>query len=358
MNRILACCCLVVPSSLALAADEGVQISGWFDTYYQLNFNRPAVGNLLAGRAFDVYGDQFSVGGALVSFKLAPTKKNRYGFTADLSFGKFADINAGLDGANGDSSKHFQQAFGTYVANDGTTFDFGKFNSWIGYEALYSADNSNYSIGTLFNYAQPNWHVGARMTKPLSDTSTLGLYLVNGWNETQDTNKGKTLGASLQKSWSSKLTTTFNYIGGNEGQNGIALPGTGTSNVQMLDLVAVYKTSDKHTLAFNGDYASSKSVGAGGNSGNWSGYSFYSNHKLSDSRDFSLRYSIFHDTDGLRGIGGSIGSLTGTYNIRTGSSSLLRLEVRNDFANQNVFAKSAGLSDKRTTFTIAHTIRF
>jgi Putative beta-barrel porin-2, OmpL-like. bbp2 len=128
--------------------------------------------------------------------------------------------------------------------------------------------------------------------------------------------------------------------------------------VQMLDIVAIYKTSEKHSFAFNGDYASAKSLETGGNSGNFSGWSFYSNHKLSDSRDFSLRYSLFHDKDGLRGVGGTIGSLTGTYNIRTGENSLLRFEIRNDFANQSIFAEGAGFNDKHTTLTIAHTIRF
>ena len=233
--------------------------------------------------------------------------------------------------------------------------DLGKFNTWIGSESVYTVDNPNYSIGTLFNFGQPNWHVGLRWAKPLTETSTATFFAVNGWNETNDSNSNKTFGASLSKNVTKKLATTWGYIGGKEGTNGIGLPNSGTSDVHMVDLIATYALSDKHTLAFNGDYASA----AGANSGHWYGISVNSNHKLSDSSDASIRFSAFHDPQGLRGIGSSVSSWTATYNMKTGSATTWRLEARLDQANNNVFESGAsGLSKNRATITIAHVIRF
>lgn len=355
---------LLAPS--AFAGDDDLKIGGFADFYYLYDFNRSGTQGTLNGRAFDVKNNTLSLSHVLITLRKQATEKTRFGFAADLSFGRFADINAGFDFQSGDSLRNFQQAYGTYLAKDGATLDFGKFNSWVGYESLYSVDNANYSIGTLFNNEEPNWHVGLRYLKPINDKSTLGFYLVNGWNETEDSNGSKTLGLSYARTWSDKLSTTFNWIGGNEGTNGVGLPGPGQSNVQMIDFTSTYKLNAKHTLAFNADYASSKAIEAGVTSGNWHGFSFYSMHKLSDANDIALRYSVTHDPNSLRildpganFVGGSSGSWTLTYNTRTTDKSLLRFEFRTDFANRQLFQDGfAGTSDRRNTFAISHVIKF
>ena len=123
----------------------------------------------------------------------------------------------------------------------------------------------------------------------------------------------------------------------------------------MADLVATYTLSDKHTLAFNGDYASS----AGANSGHWYGFSLNSNHKLSDKTDASIRFSTIKDPQNLRGAVGSVSSWTGTYNVKTGADTTFRFKLRFDQASSNLFENGAsGFSNNRTTLTIAHVIRF
>lgn len=355
--KIILSLALVAPlMAFANAADtpSDFKISGWLDTYYQYDFNHSPFGTNLTGRGYDVRANSFELAYALVSLKYGK-KDSPFSLTADLAVGRNAQINSSLDAANGNSNQAIGQLFVSFSQKDGSTFDIGKFNTWIGYESPYTIDNAGYSVSTLFNYAQPVWHVGLRYSKPLSEAATASLYAVNGWNETSDTNASKTFGFSYAKKLTPKLSTTVGYIGGKEGSNGIGLPNSGQSDVHMVDVVSTYTVSDKHTLAFNGDYASS----AGANSGHWTGWSLFSNHTLSDKTDFSLRFSTVQDPNGLRGVGGSIGSLSGTYNFKTSDKSTLRLELRNDFANTPFFQSgAAGTSKSRTTLTIAHQIRF
>jgi hypothetical protein len=362
-HRILFAALPLALAQLSVASDENpITITGWLDMYYQQDFNRPSQANGLFGRAFDARSNSFALANLQTNIRMLPSEKKPYGFALDFSFGNNSEVNSSFSAPSEKTYKNIQQAYGTYLNKDGSTFDFGKFNSWIGYESIYSPDNPNYSIGTLFNYAQPNWHTGLRYTKPLNTKQTLGLYVVNGWNSVDDIDNGKTVGLSLANTLSDKLSATVNYIGGNEG----VFPGTGPavglspleSNLQLLDVVSTYKLNPKHTLAFNGNYGSAKANDAGAPEGTFHGFSFYSNQNLSDTRDFSVRYSIFHDGNGARGFAGSIGSLTATYSIKTNAVSTLRFELRNDFANASVFADRGGSSDRRTTLTIAHVIKF
>jgi hypothetical protein len=348
---------LVIPvSSFAHASDEhkDLTIAGWLDLYYQYDFNHSPLGTSLTGRGFDTRANSFELANLLLSIKYAK-KDSPFSLTTDLATGRNAELSSALDAANGNRNQIIQQLFVTFTQKDGSTIDFGKFNTWIGFESPYTIDNPNYSISTLYNYGQPVWNVGLRYTKPINETTTAGIYAVNGWNETQDTNTSKTFGLTYAKTLSKKLSATVGYIGGDEGPNGIGLPNAGLSGVHQLDFIATYAVSDKHTLVFNGDYASS----AGSNSGHWTGWSLFSNHKLNDKNDVSLRFSTLQDPNGLRGIGGSIGSLTGTFNLKTSATSTLRFEARNDFSNLSLFESGAsGSSKSRTTLTIAHQMRF
>lgn len=340
-------------SGLAVASDD-LKVGGWLDLFYQYDFNHSPFGTNLAGREFDMKAGVFELANAEVNLKYAKAGLP-FSVSLDLGTGRNVQVNNGLDAANDHRNEAIQQFYISLPQKDGSTLDLGKFNTWIGSESVYTVDNSNYSLGTLFWYGQPNWHVGARFTRPTGENSSMSLYAVNGWNETSDTNSSKTFGWSYSRPISSKLSATLGYIGGKEGTNGIGLPNSGQSDVHMADLIATYTFSDKHMLAFNGDYASS----AGANSGHWSGYSIYSNHRLSDGKDFSVRFSTIQDPQNLRGANGSVSSWTATYNLKASQASTLRFELRYDMASSDLFQEgTSGFSNHRTTLTLAHVLRF
>ena len=74
----------------------------------------------------------------------------------------------------------------------------------IGAEPTETANNWNYSRSLLFAWAAPYYHVGVRATLPVTDTVSVSGFLVNGWNNAQDNNRGKTTRAGAISSTRSR----------------------------------------------------------------------------------------------------------------------------------------------------------
>src|SRR5687768_2115301 len=67
-----------------------IEITGFIDTYYGYNFNRPAGDTQL--RNFDTKHDQLSLSLIEVSLEQKPTSDSRLGFRTDLNFGPATDM--------------------------------------------------------------------------------------------------------------------------------------------------------------------------------------------------------------------------------------------------------------------------
>jgi hypothetical protein len=360
---------LVVCSSLAIMAqaqDTASFLKDWsfgghYDIYYQFDSGNPASGPSVNLRQFDVQNNQFGFAVLQLNAVKKATAENPFGVTAQFVFGKNADIMSAGDPA-GSSYKNIQQAYVTYaVPKTPLTVDAGKFLSWIGYEGVVSADNDNYSRSFLFTLGEPIYHLGVRGTYTATKTVTLNAYAVNGWNEVQDSNGGKSYGATAAFAPNSKLSLTANYYGGEEGSAGINGIGfTGASDVQLGDFVGTYQLTDKLKLALNADYAGASAIDSGDPSGHWSGVAAYAVYQLNPKYGFSARAETFSDPNGLRsGLDANYNSLTGTFSISGPGSSLLRFEVRYDKSNMSAFNSSnGGTSNNRVTYGMSHVLRF
>jgi hypothetical protein len=54
---------------------------------------------------------------------------------------------------------------------------------------------------------EPYYHMGLRINKAFSDQFTAGFQLVNGWNNVEDNNSGKTMGFTT--AWTTKNKKVF-----------------------------------------------------------------------------------------------------------------------------------------------------
>jgi hypothetical protein len=336
--------------------DEGgkVTISGFLDWYYQYSFNHPPVGSLLSGRSFDVKNDAFSLAVLQVNVVRAPSKNLPVGLTVTGTVGKTADIVHGTEPGTR-TVRFLQQAYATYATESAKplTIDVGKFVTHMGMEVIESASNDNYSRSLLFNYAIPFYHTGVRVAYPLTPTLTGQLHFVNGWNNVEDDNGGKSIGAQLAWNPNAAWTWVVNYMGGDE-STGAALPAN--LNVQMVDLLGIWRPTAKLKLGINLDYASASKPGTPG--GNWNGQAIYGRYQLSSTNAIAIRAEHFEDTNGLRsGAAQNINEITATLE-HAWKNLLMRLEFRHDHAGTKFFPSGGGGSTDQDTLTLGGVVKF
>ena len=151
-----------------------IEISGFVDTYYSYNFNRPsqpcatvggvAISNCLYN--FNVAHNSLSLNLAEVALEKKPTEDSRAGFRVDLDYGPTATLVHAAEPGGTTTYQNIQQAYVSFLApaGKGLQLDFGKFVTWSGQELIETKDNWNYSRGLLFSWAIPYYHTGLRAT--------------------------------------------------------------------------------------------------------------------------------------------------------------------------------------------------
>ncbi|MGA2186798.1 MAG: outer membrane beta-barrel protein, partial [Bryobacteraceae bacterium] len=168
-----------------------IDFSGLIDGYYSANLNSPSTRtNQLYN--FDVQSQQFSLNMAKLSLSHSP---DPVGFQVDFGFGKaFTIVHSGE--SEPQIFQYLEQAYVSFKPPKakGLEIDFGEFVTTAGAEVIESNANWNYSRSLLFAWAIPYYHFGLRTSFPVGKHFSGGVQVVNGWNNIEDNNSGKTLG--------------------------------------------------------------------------------------------------------------------------------------------------------------------
>lgn len=333
-----------------------LQVSGYIDTYFSENFNRPP-DRINTYHVFDANENQFNMAMA----KLVIQKRAEpIGFKVDLAYGPSIDIvntDATLDGAR--SLRNVEDAYLTAVIQwgKGLTINAGKLVTHMGAEVIETPANVNYSRSFLFGYAIPFDHIGISASYPFTDNLSGTLYLYNGWNIVNDNNTDKTFGAELAYSPSSNLNLIFNYIGGAEMANM-------TNKTQVFEGILNYQITGPFSLSIDYNY------GQYSNTPNdvliWNGISGILKYNLNDINSIGLRGELYNDADGFTtGIAQKLSEFTLTYQHDFTSDFFIRLEYRLDSSspdqqNVHVFEDSSGklIKDSQSTALIGAVYSF
>jgi len=348
---------------------QGLALSGYVDTAYNFNFNRPDTGSGTSsrnvtsnnGRVFDRVANNFTIHAAEVVLEKPNSDASPIGFRTDLFFGDDAEQihSTGLGEINGTGTTadmfDLQQAYVTYRAPIGAGLDLkaGKFVTLLGAEVIESPANWNYSRSFLFGYAIPFTHTGALATYPIGEWGSTTWGLVNGWDIADENNSFKTILGNITLTPIEGVTLSSNLITGAE---------TASNNRDdrtVLDFVGTWQPFDKLTLMANYDYGHQSNLAHGVTAGtkgpdaaNWSGLALYAKYDLTDMWSLAGRWEMFNDADnvrtGLTGLGGSTlddlhfneYTLTSQWQLYT--HLLARLEYRHDAASEAVFFSNNG----------------
>jgi hypothetical protein len=330
------------------------------DGYYSYNFNKP-VGRINLLRAYDVSHNSFSLNQAAVVIERAPDPAagRRFGVRLDLQYGQATETVQG-SAANELRPQTYRpvwQAYGTYVApvGNGLTVDFGKFAGNLGYESNYTKDNFNYSRAYFFNFL-PFYHFGFRTKYPVSDKLAVGYNLMNGVQQSEDSNHFKSHQVAVTITPSSRVTWQVNYYGGREQRDVVAnlnptfpalptQPGLPTEIIRpaprgrfhVLDTYATFNVTDKLTLAGEVDYVINR-VDEFSAPSRVTGGAAYARYQFTPVFAIAARGEYLSDRGGLfSGLTQALKETTLTADFRVAEGFLLRGEWRRDFSNQEFF---------------------
>ncbi len=304
---------------------------------YTYNFRNPASQeNEL--RVFDHKSNSFMLDLAQLTFtKDAPM--NGAGFKLKLSAGETAkwihSLGLGIKSGQspGDSDAvDITEGYVEYLAplGKGLKFDFGKMATYHGAEVIEAKDNPNYSRSLLFNYAIPFTHTGLKVSYAFSDVYNVGVHIVNGWDNTDDNNKGKTFGLSAGITPVKELGMVFNVMYGPEKDNNTS------DNRFLFDWVGTIKPMEKVTLIFNVDYAEEENEGS--EDSKWYGYAGIVKYDFTDMFSASVRAEYFNDKHGVRtGTAQKAKEITLTPEMRLAQGFIVRPEYRHDWSDKEVF---------------------
>lgn len=332
-------------------------MSIYFQGGYTYNFKDPSSGeNEL--RVFDHKANSFTLDLAqLVFVKDAPT--GGIGYKLKLSAGETAKFihSAGLGIKSGQDPKDsdafdLTEAYIDYLApiGKGLKLRFGKFVTMHGAEVIEAKDNMNYSRSLLFNFAIPFTHTGFMAGYAFSDQVSANVYLVNGWDNTDDNNNGKTGGLTLAYNPMDQIGLTFNLMYGPEKDN------NNHDQRFLFDWVGTFKPVKNTTVVLNADYGSEQHSAADGSTAKWYGIAGYVKYDFSDLFSATLRAEYFDDKDGIRtGTAQKVKEITLTPEFRVAKAIIVRPEYRHDWSDKAFFNSGSKKSQDTIALGVMYT---
>lgn len=325
------------PASAEPSFFRNLKFSGLVDVYATYNFNRPA-SRTNALHNFDFNSGQFSLN--LAEFVIEQPA-DPVGFRVDIGFGDTMDWIHGADPSTSQTLRHLQQVYMTFKPPSTKNFviDVGKFVTQHGAEVIETRDNWNYSRSLLFAWAIPYYHFGARARYNFTDTTFLGLHLVNGWNNVLDNNSGKTVGFQLGFSPAKGVSLLQNYMVGTE------QPGPNAPRRHLLDTTVTVQANDRLWFLFNYDYGRDELQG---DSVYWTGVAGYVRYALTPRLALITRGEWFSDPDGFStGTAQRLKEVTATLEAQIHEHMVGRFEYRVDWSDKSVFEVRDRLGDSR-----------
>lgn len=307
-----------------------IDFSGLVDGYYSLNFNHPASKNN-TWRNFDAKANQFSLNMAKLTMEHSA---DPIGFKFELAAGRAMEIFHATEPAGLEVYKHVLQAYVSVKPESwkGVQFDFGKFVTAAGAEVTETHLNWNYSRSLLFANG-PYYHFGGRVSVPVSSKFSAGVQLVNGWNNVEDNNAGKTVGFTTALT-TSKINWSNVYYVGNEKTDtvgGVHVRAPGIRH--FYDTVIGINPNGKVNGLVNFDIGTDKNPD--GRNNTFYGYSIAMRALGGEHFALSPRFDWYKDRDGfITTVPQTMREFTITADWKWAEGFLSRFEYRRDWSSQ------------------------
>ena len=394
--------------------DLGIKLSGAVDTTYTQNFNNPNT-NVNSLRIFDTQANSFvpQVAQFMVERPaVAGSATDRIGFRARVNFGaqsRFSRARTNYQPGTDNNELDVHELYGEYIApiGNGLKIQAGKINTLIGLEVINSWENPSISRSWTFGLAQAFTTTGIRFTYPFASWGTAAIGLINGWDNIEVNNRGKSFEYKLDLTPHEKFGFAVYGSYGAEQSNGNAVFGNAATGVcvngttgcdptakrTVVGALITIKPTPMDTLILEPYYGNegnaTTNAGQPSQNARWNALLAYYTHDFNDQAQphafrFSARGEIFEDAGGVRscvggnnfngganacaGGPGGFATTAPAFNTATGGgarqtlwggtftlqykpapSLITRVEFRYDKSDQNVFLRdNVGINNQQT----------
>ncbi len=214
-----------------VAAESQPNNSDWhyggsIDLSYAVDFNFPE-NNLWRSKTTSNFVNEPALNMAVGYVRKDVSVRSRWGLEFGLQEGNDTDSLVALEIpkrdrpiAHGNQLKHFSRANVSYLApiGNGLTLKAGLFNSYIGYQSIYSRYNLNYTRSYMADNA-PYFVFGLAATYPVNEATQVGFYIINGYNYLSHINNQPSYGMQVAWKPTTRLTLTENLYYGPDQSN-------------------------------------------------------------------------------------------------------------------------------------------
>ena len=312
----------------AATSDGALQLHGFVDTYYGLDFNRPANQASFAEGAGTTGGRSGEARLNLAELDLL-VEPNPVGVHVSLGYGTGIDV---LHASEPFLGPIYQAYASVRVpVGRGLIVDAGIFSSHVGFESFFSKDNFDYTRSWMGEFS-PYYQAGLRASYAFDEHWSAQLQLLNGWQLAGDNNRAKTIGAQI--AWTGeRAAVSFNTLIGPE------LPGDDSHFRFFSDLVAQARILAWLTVAATADAALQQGPAR---NAHWLAAAAYLRAALSGVVALAVRIEQFSDPEGaISGTPQTLREGTATLEVRPVAPLILKLEARHDWSTAAVFRGSS-----------------
>lgn len=324
---------LLVPP-LGLSQGSGkTTVGGFVDLYFAYSFQ----GAPLRTRAYTTQPlrhNEFNLNLGVVEVKhQADNVRGRIA----LQTGTYVESNYALEA---ELLKHVMEAsVGTRIG-EYVWVDVGIFPSHIGFEGIVSKDNWTYSRSIVADFS-PYYEAGVSVSAALSDEVTARGFILNGWQNINETNNDKAVGTQIQYKPSDRVLLNWSTFIGNE------QPDTLSSRLRIFnDLYGVFTLSDRWSAAVVFDIGA-QTQGTGTAYDLWHGGALMVRRSIDDHWAIAGRIEYYSDGSGViipTGTPNNFKTIGGSLNLDYAPVQYMawRLEVRTLRSKDPVYPTEVG----------------
>lgn len=329
-----------------------VGIGGYLDTYYSYNFNEPNSGDTpyLVSSARH---NEFNINLAYIDIRY---RSNQVRARFVPGFGTY--MNANYRNEPGTLAHIVEGYVGVKpFKRKSIWIDMGVLGSPYTNESAISKDHLMYTR-SLAPENVPYYLQGIKASIPLAKRLNLYVYLLNGWQVIEDTNKGKAIGTQVEFRPNSKMLFNWNTYMGDERSN--LMPDYRMR--YFSDIFWIYQPTQKISIT-SCVYGGIQQKDIGETTNWWQG-NLIGRYSFTEKLSLSLRGEYFHDVQNTivtteTSLPYTTASLGFCLNSKVGDNVLLRLDYRNFFSQEKIYTNTNGqFTEGSTLITSSLTIWF